>query len=392
MRKNYELIFAFLMFFCVNLGFAQSVTINGKVTEKGSNEELFGVTVLINGTGVGSTTDFDGNYTFKANDTKGKNLTFSYIGYETFTVLLTGENQVIDASLTQSATQLDEVVVTALGIKKEQKALGYSLTKVGGDELSEVRTTSAVNALQGRVAGVNISTSSAGAAGPTGLANDGEVEDHLVTIANGYVNWGNIQWPTNEITTYIGTASEDVYGQCWHDGITPPSTNSSRRIYAQIGYGLDGTNPWDAGWQWFNAGFNSQTSAPNNEEFVSTLTIDSAGTYDYAFRYSLNNSDWTLGDIDGSQNGYTNTQAGSIVVTALSPFSITNIGMVATSDTATVMWDAEARVVYQLQYVTELPTNTPPWSNIGGEVTGNTQTDTTATTTRFYRVIAPYAK
>jgi hypothetical protein len=69
--------------------------------------------------------------------------------------------------------------------------------------------------------------------------------------------------------------------------------------------------------------------------------------------------------------------------------------MVATSDTATVMWDAEARVVYQLQFVTELPTNTPSWADIGGRVTGpgNQQSDTTATNSpRFYRVIAPDAQ
>ncbi|MEN8123398.1 MAG: carboxypeptidase-like regulatory domain-containing protein, partial [Bacteroidota bacterium] len=165
MRKNYELIFAFLMFFCASFVFAQSVTITGKVSEEGSNEPLFGVTVLIEGSEVGSTTDFDGNYSIEAKDTKGKNLMFSYIGYETTTIVLSGESQVINVSLKQSATQLDEVVVTALGIKREQKALGYSLTKVGGEDLTQVKTTSAVNALQGRVAGVNISTNSSGASG-----------------------------------------------------------------------------------------------------------------------------------------------------------------------------------------------------------------------------------
>jgi hypothetical protein len=88
--------------------------------------------------------------------------------------------------------------------------------------------------------------------------------------------------------------------------------------------------------------------------------------------------------------------AGDIVVTALPKISITNITTVATSNLATVRWSAEDRVIYQMQFVTNLSTNTPlPWSNIGSQVTGpaNVQNDTTATNfPRFYRVVAPYAQ
>lgn len=231
--------------------------------------------------------------------------------------------------------------------------------------------------------------SSAGGLMPTGAAADGEVEDHSLTVANGYVNWGNLQWPTNQITGIIGTPSESIYGQVYQPGITEP-LGQGAGITAQLGYSTDGSNPWDGSWTWFNTTFNAQRG--NNDEYVGTVTIGSAGTYDYAYRYSRNNIDWTYGDIDGSNNGYTNTQAGSIVITALAPFSITNVNMVATSDTATVIWDAKDRVMYQLQYTTNLLT-TNSWSNIGGQITGptNSQTDTSATTTRFYRVIAPNA-
>jgi len=165
MKKHYSLIFTLLMMFCAQFIGAQSVMITGKVTDKGSNEALLGVTVRIDGTTIGSLTDENGSYSIKAENTAGKNLIFSFIGYKTATVTLNGKDQTINAFLEQSATKLDEVVVTALGIKKEQKSLGYSLTKVDGDDLSQVKSTSAINALQGRVAGVNISGNSSGAAG-----------------------------------------------------------------------------------------------------------------------------------------------------------------------------------------------------------------------------------
>ena len=166
MKRNFT--FLFLLLFAAlgaNQTFAQKVTISGTVTELGSSEPLIGVTAIIEGTTVGSSTDLDGKYTIHAENTNGKNLIFSFIGYKSQTFTLDGTDQVINVQLEKDAKLLDEVVVTALGIKREQKALGYSLTTVDGGDLSQVKTTSAVNSLQGRVAGVNVSTNSSGAAG-----------------------------------------------------------------------------------------------------------------------------------------------------------------------------------------------------------------------------------
>ncbi len=163
MKKNYYLFSTILMLFFAHSIVAQ--TISGTVTEKGSGSPLPGVSIIIEGTTTGGVTDFDGKYSINAENSKDKLLVFSFIGYKTTSVKLTGENQVIDIALEEDANALDEVVVTALGIKRESKALGYSLTKVDGDDLTQVKTASAINSLQGRVAGVNISTSSTGAAG-----------------------------------------------------------------------------------------------------------------------------------------------------------------------------------------------------------------------------------
>ena len=165
MKKNYYLLSTILLVFFVQIVVAQTKTISGTVTEKGSDEPLPGVSVIIGGTTIGSVTDFDGKYSIETDDFNDKSAIFSFIGFKKVIVKLTGENQLINIAMEEDANALDEVVVTALGIKREAKALGYSLTNVDGDDMAQVKTASAINSLQGRVAGVNISTSSTGAAG-----------------------------------------------------------------------------------------------------------------------------------------------------------------------------------------------------------------------------------
>jgi hypothetical protein len=235
--------------------------------------------------------------------------------------------------------------------------------------------------------------SSAGGLSPVGPAPDGEVEDHTLFIANGYVAWGRLQWPP-ATTSYVGTASVDIYGRCWHNGLTPPSTSPAPGIVAEVGYGPDGSDtPWDTNWTWSVATFNSQTMETNNDEYVGQITINATGSYDYAFRFSRNGIDWTYADLNpGSTDGYTNTMAGDITIISLPKFTITNI--VSTATNTTVWWPSEARVLYQLQYTTNLTTNMPAaWSNVGSTVLGpiNMLSDTNVVPPRFYRVIAPNA-
>ncbi|WP_242083961.1 SusC/RagA family TonB-linked outer membrane protein [Aestuariivivens sediminis] len=143
--------------------FAQTgATVTGTVTDN-NGVPLIGANIIEKGTSNGASTDFDGNYSITLS---GDNATLqiSYVGYVTQEIAVNGQST-INASLAEDASQLDEVVVTALGIRKETKALGYSLTEVGGEELSEIKVVNAVNSLQGKVAGVNVTQNSTGAAG-----------------------------------------------------------------------------------------------------------------------------------------------------------------------------------------------------------------------------------
>lgn len=140
---------------------AQNSTVSGTVSDD-TGLPLPGVNVVEKGTSNGTSTDFDGNYTINV----GNNaiLVFSSLGYETKEIAVNGQ-RTIDTFLAEDASELDEVVVTALGIKKKTKALGYSLTEVDAEEIATIRTPNAINSLQGKIAGVNISQNSTGAAG-----------------------------------------------------------------------------------------------------------------------------------------------------------------------------------------------------------------------------------
>ncbi|AXE17329.1 SusC/RagA family TonB-linked outer membrane protein [Runella rosea] len=152
-----------LLFLCLyqSIAFAQSIKITGKVTDQ-ANEGIPGVNILVDGTNKGTTTDATGKYTLEA-PADGQ-LVFSYIGYVSQTIKVNARS-IIDLKMAQEEKNLNEVVVTALGIKKEAKTLGYATATVNAEEISTNRSPNVVSGLQGKMAGVNISTLSSGPGG-----------------------------------------------------------------------------------------------------------------------------------------------------------------------------------------------------------------------------------
>jgi len=112
---------------------AQQRVITGTVISDEDGLGLPGATVLVKGTTVGTTTDLDGNFSISVPD-GGTTLIFSFVGLETKEEVI-GNRTVIDVTLTTDAEQLSEVVVTAIGIEREKKALGYAVTSVGTEQL-----------------------------------------------------------------------------------------------------------------------------------------------------------------------------------------------------------------------------------------------------------------
>jgi len=144
---------------------AQETTLTGLVTSVEDGQGLPGVTVLLQGTTTGTTTDIDGNYELLIPEAGGV-LKFSFIGFAEQIVEI-GNSNVINIELQVAAESLDEVVVTALGIRREAKSIGYAIQRVPAEEIQIAKDVSVVNQLAGRVSGLSISETNGGAGSST---------------------------------------------------------------------------------------------------------------------------------------------------------------------------------------------------------------------------------
>ena len=161
MRK-FTLFLAFLFFVGVNFAFAQTRTIKGTVTSADNGSALPGVSVVVTGTTNGTVTDLNGKYTLTVGP-NAKTLSFSFVGMKKQVVTI-GSSDVINVVMHSQAYSVNEVVVTALGVSRKSRALGYSVSNVSSAQISKDAVTDVVNALSGKVAGVTV-TNSSGAAG-----------------------------------------------------------------------------------------------------------------------------------------------------------------------------------------------------------------------------------
>ncbi|MGK2862657.1 MAG: SusC/RagA family TonB-linked outer membrane protein [Chitinophagaceae bacterium] len=134
------------------------IGIKGKVVNE-IGQVMAGVNVVLKGTSIGTITDDQG--IFSINASKGNTLVFSYVGYDS-KELVVGDTALVNVQLIHSSRQLNEIVITALGINKQKRALGYSTTEVDGSKLTQAREINIGNALTGQVAGVNVAGVSAG--------------------------------------------------------------------------------------------------------------------------------------------------------------------------------------------------------------------------------------
>ena len=149
MKKFSLLLFAFVC--AIGTMMAQR-TVSGTLTDA-SGEALIGANVIVKGTTTGTITDFDGNFSIEVPE-DASTLVFSYAGFTTQEVDITGQSTV--SVVLAEGLALDEVVVTALGIKRDEKSLGYSVQEIGGSDLVQTQSTNIVNNLAGNIAGVQV--------------------------------------------------------------------------------------------------------------------------------------------------------------------------------------------------------------------------------------------
>jgi TonB-linked SusC/RagA family outer membrane protein len=159
MKTKFNGFLTLLLAFLVQISFAQEKTVTGNVSD--ASGPLPGVTVIIKGTKTGTQTDFDGDYSIKAET--GTILQYSFIGMATIEKTV-GSSNVINVTMKESAETLQEVVVTGFGRKVEKRSATFAVQKVGGEEMTKARETNIVNSLSGKIAGVQV-TNSSGAVG-----------------------------------------------------------------------------------------------------------------------------------------------------------------------------------------------------------------------------------
>lgn len=143
----------------------EDVEVSGKVIDE-NGQGLPGASVVVKGSGTGTTSDLDGN--FKVNAANDAVLVFSFVGYLSQEIAVANRS-VIDIQLALDATQLEEIVVTAFGIEREKKALGYSAQELGSKDLSGARDINVTSYLTAKVAGVQVSKSASGTGGSTNV-------------------------------------------------------------------------------------------------------------------------------------------------------------------------------------------------------------------------------
>ena len=195
---------------------AQNMTVTGKVVDQ-NNEPVIGAYVVVVGTTVGTSTDVDGFYSI--NSPANATLQFTCIGYKTQEVAVSGR-KVVDVILAEDAEMLQETVVTALGIKKDRKALGYSVTEVKADELLRNKQTNVINSLAGKVPGVNV-TQAGGAAG---------AGSSIIIRGGNSASEGRDNQPLFVVDGIIYDNSTINGGGSGTDGVTKTATTFSNRV------------------------------------------------------------------------------------------------------------------------------------------------------------------
>ena len=176
MKKVYKLVV--LLLFCQAYVFAQNISVTGKVTDS-DNLPLPAVSIKVSGSNQGTSTDANGNFTISV--PSNASLVFSYIGFTTQTVAVQGRTT-LNVRLESDSKQLEGVVVTALGITKDQKVLSYATQKVNTDNFEKARELNIGKSLIGRVAGLDVAGTSSGLGGSTRVVLRG---DRSITGNNG---------------------------------------------------------------------------------------------------------------------------------------------------------------------------------------------------------------
>jgi len=254
--KRILILTGLLLFMGASL-YAQTIRVTGTVTSQTDGATMPGVSVVVRGTTIGAVTDLNGRYELQA--APNATLVFSFIGYTTREVRVDGR-EVINVALLEEVFEIEGVVVTALGISRERRALSYSVQSVSGDDISEVKDMNLVNTLAGKVAGVQI-TNSSGAIGSSSRiiirGNNSFLSSNPLYVVDGtpvsdfsspVSQWGGTDYgnaimdidPANieSISVLKGGMAAALYGQNAANGVILITTKDASKKATRLGVNI----------------------------------------------------------------------------------------------------------------------------------------------------------
>jgi TonB-linked SusC/RagA family outer membrane protein len=225
-KQNRILLLFAALLFAPFLLVAQTMQVTGKVTDAASGKPLEGVSIGLKKSAIGTATDAQGN--FKISAGKGEKLTISYTGYEGQQVI--ASDVFLDIKLIAVTLQLEDVVVTALGVKKEVKRLGYSVQEIKGAELVKAREPNPINSLVGKISGLDVAISREMLAAPSVSLRGGNISLYVVDGMPITSDTWNISPDDVESYTVLkGLAATAIYGSRAQNGAILITTKKGKK-------------------------------------------------------------------------------------------------------------------------------------------------------------------
>lgn len=224
--------------FCITVFVTAQTVYTGTVTDKTNNEPLIGASIIESGTSNGTITDLEGHFSIKV--AKGASLTVSYVGYDDYKIT-TGDNSKLIIAMTPTSTNLNEVVVVGYGTQKA-KDLTAPITVVKGDDLAKQITTNATQALQGKVAGVQvISDGTPGSSGTVKIRGVGSIGDYakpLYVVDGAFTDNIDFLSPSDiaDVTILKDASSAAIYGVRAANGVIIITTKRGTGTHPSITY------------------------------------------------------------------------------------------------------------------------------------------------------------
>ncbi|SDB66591.1 TonB-linked outer membrane protein, SusC/RagA family [Flavobacteriaceae bacterium MAR_2010_188] len=237
MKTKLSGILTLLLVFIVHLSFAQEKTITGTITDQ-SGLPLPGVNIIVQGTTNGTQSDFDGNYSINAN--AGQTLLYTYVGLKNQTITV-GASNTINVTMEEDAAVLDEVIVTAQGIRREKKALGYAVSEVASEDIEQRPESDVARVLSGKASGVDITSQN----GTSGSATNVVIRGYTSINGSNQALFVVDGVPFSSATNSQGSFVDGNVGSSRFLDIDPnniESINVLKGLAAATLYGADGRN------------------------------------------------------------------------------------------------------------------------------------------------------